>query len=82
MHKPVNMNTLVAVFDGSIVKDTSLVSTLELVSRHPIYFTYVEMKFHIHVANGDTHSVALKYNQTVGDLRQLVSVLDRKVNDI
>ena len=74
MHKPINMNKIIAVFDGSVVKDNVLVSTLDLGSHHPIYFTYLEMKFHIRVTNGDVESFVLKYNQTVGDLRQTVSV--------
>lgn len=80
MHKPINMNRIIAILDNAILKDDVVISTLSSISRHPIYFTYMDMKFHVRIANDDmiagddVRSCVLTYNQTVGDLRQVVSV--------
>ena len=49
-------------------------STLPSLSLQPVYFTYKQLTFQLHMPEGDTHECSLAYNQSIGDLQKVVSV--------
>lgn len=49
-------------------------SALPSLSLQPVYFTYKQLAFQLHMPEGEVHQCSLAYNQTVGDLQRVVSV--------
>lgn len=39
-------------------------------SLQPVYFTYKQLTFQLHMPEGDTHECSLAYNQSIGDLQK------------
>lgn len=49
-------------------------SALPSLSLQPVFFTYGQLAFRLHMPEGETHECSLAYNQSIGDLQKVVSV--------
>lgn len=69
-----DVNRLIAVFDNGLLEDTVMISTLPALSSQPIYFTYSQLNFQIHLMGNAISTIIKDYKSSIGDLRQSISV--------
>ena len=71
-----NLDHMIAIHQGIILENTTIVAEISSIGTQPIFFTYPKLLFTIHLPTKEVVQLSLEYNKSFANLREEIVVGD------